>query len=148
MRISGKAALLFALGALFTGLAFAAFAGEARAQPYGSDENGNLFTFDVTTGATTPVGAPGTLDSGVGAGCCTEIEYDNTTRRAWAQERNGGFVITGFDINTGLLIGAPVPDGQPSTDLSTSVRCCTGYPRPGRALLPRRCQHSTRPPVP
>jgi hypothetical protein len=32
MKISGKTALLFAVGALFTGLAFAAFAGEARAQ--------------------------------------------------------------------------------------------------------------------
>ncbi len=111
MRISGKTARLFAAGALFAGLAFAALAGEARAQLYGSDELGNLFTFDVTTGATTPIGAPNTLYSGSATGCCTEIEYDNTTGRAWAQERASGYVITEFDINTGLLIGPAVPDG-------------------------------------
>jgi hypothetical protein len=90
MRDFAKASLLFAAGALFTGLAFVAFAGEARAQLYGSDEFGNLFTYDVTTGATTLVGASGTLTGIAPTGCCTEIEYDNTTGRGQAPRRSSG----------------------------------------------------------
>jgi hypothetical protein len=80
---------------------------------YGSDQLGNLFTVNITSGVATPIGPPGTLSAGsvAGIGCCTEIEYDPTTGRAWAQDRDGAFVITEFSIDTGALIGRPRSDG-------------------------------------
>ena len=74
---------------------------------YGSDQFGNLFTVNTTTGEGTRVGPPSTL----GLECCTEIEYDALTGQAYAQDRNGNNLITPFDIHTGVLSGAPVNDG-------------------------------------
>jgi hypothetical protein len=92
----------FALTALICGFTLGA---DAQAQLYGSDNLGNLFTVSTVTGMATSVGVPGTL----GGACCTEIEYDPVTGTAWAQDSNGGFVITEFSIATGVLAAPPSP---------------------------------------
>jgi uncharacterized repeat protein (TIGR01451 family) len=73
---------------------------------YGSDWV-NLYAIDVTTGIGTPVGSlPG------GGATVIEIEYDNTTGRAFNQlpgpSIGGGYE---FDINTGAPIGPFIPNG-------------------------------------
>ena len=133
MKISGKTALLVSVGALFACLVLT---GEARAQLYGSDENGNLFTISTTTGAATPVGSAGALTGTAPSGCCTEIEYDNTTGRAWAQDRFGGNVITEFDINTGLLIGPRVADGAAFNGLEYVGAVLYGVSKVGAGASP------------
>ena len=71
---------------------------------YGSSRDGDLFTIDTGTGVGTPVGLAGTLQSG----CCTDIEHNNLTGDAFAQDRNGAFTIKPFDINTGAVTGEPI----------------------------------------
>ncbi len=104
---------LLVLTVALMSLAGAAERAAAAGILYGSDNNGNLFTVNIVTGVGTPVGVPGTL----GASCCTEIEFDPLTGQAHAQDRDGFFLITEFDINTGLLLGGPVLDSGSYTGL-------------------------------
>ena len=66
----------------------------------GTGVTGELFRINTSTGAGTLVGA---LPYGV-----TEIEYDPSTRRAWAQSEDGSFTIQQFDMATGAGIGSPI----------------------------------------
>jgi len=76
---------------------------------YGSNRDGALFLLNTVTGVGTLVGNM-PFDA-------TEIEYDGLSMRAWAQQRNGAFTITEFDISTAAGIGGPVNDNASFTGL-------------------------------
>jgi PEP-CTERM motif len=90
---------------ILAGVAALMLATQAYAAPvlYGSDNNANLFTINLSTGAGTLVGA---MPNG-----STDIEYDNLNDRAWSQQPNGSFTIREFNINTAAGIGSTIVDG-------------------------------------
>ncbi len=76
---------------------------------YGATRAGQLFTIDLATGAGALVGLlPITT---------TEIEYDNLSRRAFAQAPDGGFYGQEFDITTGAGIGGAISNGAGFTGM-------------------------------
>jgi hypothetical protein len=104
---------ILAIQRIFLPLAIALMSADAaQTAPilYGSSATGQLFTINITTAAGTLVGTlPG--------GGSTEIEFDNTSGRAWTQFPDGAFTIQQFDINTGAGIGVPTPDAGSYTGL-------------------------------
>jgi hypothetical protein len=68
-----------------------------------------LIRLNLTTGAATIVGEL-PFDS-------TEIEYDNTTGRAWSQRRGSANSMYEFNIATGALVSGPVNNGAAFTAL-------------------------------
>ena len=65
---------------------------------FGSSRDGDLFTLNLTTGVGTSVG---TLPYAV-----TEIEFDKTTGKAFAQRSDGAFSGFFFNINTSAINGS------------------------------------------
>ena len=76
---------------------------------YGSTRGGNIFKVNEMTGAGTLVG--NVLPS-TGLGGVTEIEYDNTRDRAWAQGADGQFAMHEFNIFTATGIGGLIPNAH------------------------------------
>ncbi len=71
---------------------------------YGSDNVGHLFTLNLTTGQPTLVcQLPASS---------TEIEYDASSGRLWAQESDGSFRIGGFDPASCARVSGPTTDGN------------------------------------
>jgi hypothetical protein len=79
-------------------------------QLYGGTRNGQLLTINLSTGAGTMVGNLPSTGS-------TEIEFNNTTRRAFTQFPDGSFAGQEFDLNTGGALGVAVFDGASFTGL-------------------------------
>jgi extracellular elastinolytic metalloproteinase len=77
---------------------------------YGMNKVGQLFTVNTTTGVGTSVGSPLPFNS-------TEIEFDNTARRAFAQASDGSFFGQEFNITTGATIGSTITNNASFTGL-------------------------------
>ncbi len=95
-----------------------ALANGSKGYLYGIDVPGNLFRIDLATGEGTSVGtipfiAPEDPFRGEEPELdgFNEIEFDNLTQRAWAQQRNGNFQAQEFQISNGIGIGDPVFNG-------------------------------------
>jgi subtilase family protein/Calx-beta domain-containing protein len=84
--------------------------GPAVDQLYGASRSGQIFKLNLSTGAGTLVGS--LTNSGT-----TEIEFDNTSRRAFTQFIDGTFAGQEFDINTGESIGDIIFNGASFTGL-------------------------------
>lgn len=76
---------------------------------YGCGRDGQLFLINILTGA-------GTLVANLPFGA-TEIEWDALSGRAWAQQPDGDFTMTEFDIVTGAAIGGPINNNASFTGL-------------------------------
>ena len=77
---------------------------------YGLSKDGDIFVINPSTGAGTLVG-----NLSISA---TELAYDSSTGRAWAQSSDGAFTIQEINILTGTVISPPVSDGASFTGLA------------------------------
>ena len=79
---------------------------------YGIDVPGNLFAIDLATGAGWLVGVlPDGPYADVDRPGYNEIEYEQASGRAWAQQRHGNQAAQEFEIETAAGVGAPVSNG-------------------------------------
>jgi hypothetical protein len=84
---------------------------EAAGTLYGAGPNGFLIRIDVATGVGTLVSTLPTLCTNTG-NAVTEIEFSNSSRRAFAQCGDGDFSGFEFDPDTGAGLSAEIPNGS------------------------------------